>query len=79
MSNIREFYAKRQKILIEIIEQNPELPNRTLAKIIMFKYPYLFGTLEQARCGIRYLKGANGESNRNILLKTHNKIYGKQI
>jgi len=55
--------------------ENPDMPNKTLAKIIYFHNPQAFGSVEQIRSNIRYYKGKSGKANRKTIMNT----YGKYI
>lgn len=48
-------------VLEEALEEYPDLPNRTLARLLNQKYPTLFVTVERARGAIRIRRDALGE------------------
>ena len=51
-------------IIAEEVRNNPDLPSRTLARIIYAKNPSAFLDLESVRSGVRYLRGLNKSKNR---------------
>ena len=57
----------RRKIITEEMDRFPDLPNRTLARLLMKKYPTMFPSEENTRSAVRYLRGAAGERKRFYL------------
>jgi len=53
-----------REIIIESIKANPNLPSRSLARMVFEKHPDLFDSIEHARALIRYYRGANGKESR---------------
>ena len=57
----------KQEALIELLKRYPNAPTLTLAKLAFKTEHVLFSTVEDARSGLRYLRGANGNHDRKNL------------
>lgn len=68
------FYELRSKVLFEVFEKYPDLPTRTIARLLHKQYPELFPSLEIARNSVNYYRGTHGDKHRKIL---SNKKYVK--
>ncbi len=53
-----------------LIRSNPQSNNTDIAKMAKLEKPDWFESVEQARCMVRYYKGAIGETHRNSLTET---------
>ncbi len=61
-------FAKIRRIKIfEVLDRFPDLPTRTIARVLFKEAPELFNNPEHARNIVRYLRGANGDKNRETL------------
>lgn len=56
---------KQADLVKSMIKKNPNMPARTMAKILMNKYPQYFLELDKTRSSIRYYLGLLGKTNRN--------------
>jgi len=50
----------------EMVAANPDTPSRTIAKMMVHKWPKMFRTTEQARCAVRAVRGNQGKRMRNM-------------
>ena len=73
---LSNFQILRRKAITEEMDRFPDLPNRTLARLLMKKYPTMFPSEENTRSAVRYLRGAAGEKKR-LYLK--DRTYAKPI
>ena len=62
-----DFYNIRNKKVYEVMDRFPNLPSRTLARILFAEAPELFNNIDHARGIIRYLRGTCGDKNRKWL------------
>jgi hypothetical protein len=53
-----------QEAATQLVAEHPELPARTLARMLHKADPMLFPTIEQARSAVRIVLGVHGEHNR---------------
>ena len=49
------------------MDRFPNLPSRTLARVLMDEAPELFVSIDYARSCVRYLRGTIGDKNRKTL------------
>lgn len=64
----------RDYIRDKVIEY-PDLPSRTLARIIYSQLKECKPSLESVRDAVRYYRGTHGSRNRKKLLKTYGKTF----
>lgn len=62
-----EYQKIRATKVKEVLDRFPNLPSRTLARVLISESPELFLTVELARSAIRYLRGTAGEPLRKKL------------
>lgn len=62
-----DFKNIRNEKIYEVMDRFPDLPSRTLARVLFAEAPELFSGIDHARSIIRYLRGANGAANRKRL------------
>lgn len=60
---------------MEHLIEYPNVPSRTLSKIIYAKYPQLFVDAEAIRGIIRYYRGKRGQRERKIILNKYGKYF----
>jgi|GEM_PF-3709394 len=58
------FKEERRKIVFEVFDKYPDLPNLTTAKILFTKYPGFFPDVESARRYVRLYRGKSGKKDR---------------
>lgn len=66
---------QRLSVVREHLTENPNAGKRTIARILLDKYPELWKNIEQARASVRYYTGQHGEHSRKQ--KPANKIIDK--
>ena len=66
----------RKKICLDVIRKHPDADNRTLARLLLDKYPQEFSNLEQARSSVRYYRGNSGNRNRKMSDTSHHRENG---
>jgi hypothetical protein len=76
MKGLTDYLAIRRKVITDEMDKFPNIPNRTLARLLMRKYPTMFPREETTRSAVRYLRGASGDTHRNYL---KDKTYAKPI
>lgn len=63
----------QRKIITQLIKDavrdNPDIPSRTLAKIIYYKNKQLFFNIESVRSSIRRYRGKNGKGSLKYIIK----------
>jgi hypothetical protein len=64
---LTEFQQIRQKLLFDQLDKYPNHGSHTIARILYKENPGFFTDFENARCYIRYYRGASGLSNRKRL------------
>ena len=62
------FKEERRKIVFEVFDKYPDLPNLTTAKILFGKYPGFFADVESARRYVRRYRGKAGSGDREKLV-----------
>jgi predicted phosphodiesterase len=73
MSGANEI-SKKGKIVIQYLEDYPDMPSLTLARMIYFDHPMEFTSVQNARSIIKFHRGKSGDRNRRVL---KNKKYVK--
>lgn len=63
----RQYKEIRISVVKTMLEEYPDLPNRTIARMLFAQYPELFPTIERARRVIRYYRGVSGKHNLRCL------------
>lgn len=48
------------KHALEMLSQHPDMPNRTMARLLRTKHPKIYSSVDRARGVIRYYRGAHG-------------------
>ena len=61
------FYDNRRKVVCDVLDQYPDLPSRTLARLLHHNYKLMFPSIEDARDAVRYIRGTHGDANRRTL------------
>ena len=51
----------------EYLAQYPDMPIRTLAKLLRKDHPKLYATIDTARASVRYYRGRTGSAHRRVL------------
>ena len=64
MDGSLQFYAARRKVMCQVLDEYPELPTRTIGRMLHRKHPEYFPTVDIARQAVQYLRGAKGELKR---------------
>jgi hypothetical protein len=59
------YYTIRRKILFDYLEDNKELPSRTIARMLVRDTPEIFPTINQTLSIIRMYRGIHGNGSRN--------------
>lgn len=71
----KNFYSMRDKVICEALDAYPDLPTRTIARMIYKANPSLFHNIDNARACILYRKGTMGDAAKKRL---KNKTYVRQ-
>ena len=53
------------QLAYEYLKKFPDIKSRTLARLLRKEHPLVFASVEQARSAVRYLRGRNGDLNRD--------------
>lgn len=70
-----KFPKEVQNLIKEKLIEYPDLPSRTLAKIIYAMNPQIFLSMESVRSCIRYYRGKTGDSRRKVVKKTYGEYF----
>lgn len=62
-----DFKNIRNEKVNEVMNRFPDLPSRTLARVLFAEAPELFSSIDHARSIVRYLRGTNGDKNRKCV------------
>lgn len=68
----------KKQLAIEVIEQFPDLPNRTIARKLMVEHPTVFLTEDSARLVVRDIRGAKGQRDRHKAVPSMKRPLGWQ-
>jgi hypothetical protein len=63
----KEYLQIRAAKVKEVLDRFPNLPSRTLARVLFSECPEMFLSVESARSAIRHLRGTAGERHRKQL------------
>ena len=53
-----------KKMIKDAVRDNPDIPSRTLARMIYFQNVQIFKDIESVRSSIRWYRGKNGKESR---------------
>ena len=70
------YYKMRMEITTAALDKYPDLPSRTLARLLHKQHPEIYVSVELARTAIRVMRGAHGQEHRKHL---RNRNYVKPI
>lgn len=57
--------TKGREVAFEYVSKHPDMPHRTLARLLYVDHPKLFHSIDQARSMVRSIKGRAGQHNRD--------------
>ena len=58
----------KKQVIVPYLEQYPDLPTLTLARLIYLENPKVFTSIERVRTSLRYYRGAQGKNHLNKLV-----------
>ena len=63
------------KIMKDKLREYPDLPSRTLARMIYRLNPQIFKSVESVRSSIRYYRGKDGKTSKKSLINKYGKPF----
>lgn len=63
------------KLVKDKLKEYPDLPSRTLARLIYHLNPQIFKSVESVRCCIRYYRGKMGNTSKKSLINKYGKPF----
>lgn len=63
------------RTVIRYVNEYPDVPSRTLSRMIFSKHPQLFINIESVRDSVRYYRGKKGSINQKKVINKYGKLF----